>query len=493
MTSYTVSDIRYKSVFRRSFSHSSSPQPLLHLHSSFRNSIRSALAMVGGSRWADTEDDVKREAAHRREKEEKKRRKAEKAQQQVEFEQRRRQEEEVKRREAAELQTERATKRQKTVQEASVQYEDPQPIKLLRPQAPTWETCRSVDNFEVLNHIEEGSYGWVSRAKDSVTGEIVAVKKLKIDSSMRDGIPVTGLREIQCLMDSRHQHIVELKEVVTGSELNQVYLIMDFVEHDLKSLQEDMQQAFSPSEVKTLMQQLTSAVGYLHDHWILHRDLKTSNILMNNRGEIKIADFGMARYFGNPPPPMTQLVVTLWYRAPELLLGAEKYDQAIDMWSIGCIFGELLGRTPLLQGSNEVRQLSKIFELCGVPSEESWPGFKKLPNARSLRLPRSQSEIRSNIAVRFPNLTPAATSLLSSLLSLNPARRPFADEVLDHPYFFEDPRPKHPAVFPSFPSKAGQEKRRRLASPNAPKRGDAPPIEGGDADFSKVFVAGHAG
>ena len=144
---------------------------------------------------------------------------------------------------------------------------------------------------------------------------------------------------------------------------------MDFLEHDLKTLQEDMLDAFSPSEIKTLLLQLSSAVDYLHSNWILHRDLKTSNLLMNNRGQMKVADFGMARYYGDPPPKLTQLVVTLWYRAPELLLGAENYGAEIDLWSIGCIFGELLTKNPLLQGKNEVDQLSKVvirraLDLC---------------------------------------------------------------------------------------------------------------------------------
>ena len=135
---------------------------------------------------------------------------------------------------------------------------------------------------------------------------------------------------------------------------------MDFVEHDLKSLQEDMAEPFLASEIKTLLLQIVSATEYLHDNWILHRDLKTSNLLMNNRGQIKMADFGMARYYGDPPPKMTQLVVTLWYRAPELLLGTDTYGKEIDIWSIGCIFGELLLKEPLLQGNNEVGQLSKV-------------------------------------------------------------------------------------------------------------------------------------
>ena len=282
---------------------------------------------------------------------------------------------------------------------------------------------------------------------------------------------------------------------------------MDFLEHDLKTLQEDMLETFLPSETKTLLLQLASAVEFLHSNWILHRDLKTSNILMNNRGQIKIADFGMARYYGDPPPKLTQLVVTLWYRAPELLLGADKYGAEIDMWSVGCIFAELLKKEPILQGRNEVDQLTKvnspllslgllftnctvqIFELCGIPTEATWPGFKRLPNARSLRLSSSSPQTTGAvIRAKFPVITNAGAELLASLLSLNPRKRPTASEMLVHPYFKEDPRPKSTALFPTFPSKAGQEKRRKIASPNAPIRGDAPRIGGADGDFSGIFA-----
>src|ERR1700761_1691918 len=148
---------------------------------------------------------------------------------------------------------------------------------------------------------------------------------------------------------------------------------MEFLEHDLKTLLEDMAEPFLPSETKTLMLQIVAATEYLHSNWMLHRDLKTSNLLLNNRGEIKLADFGMARYTSNPPPKLTQLVVTLWYRAPELLLGAEEYGFEIDLWSVGCIFAELLTKDPLFQGKNEVDQLSKIFALLGTPTTETWP------------------------------------------------------------------------------------------------------------------------
>ena len=249
-----------------------------------------------------------------------------------------------------------------------------------------------------------------------------------------------------------------------------------------------MPEPFLASEVKTLLLQLVSGVSYLHDHWILHRDLKTSNLLLNNRGQLKIADFGMARYVGDPPPKqLTQLVVTLWYRAPELLLGAFDYGRAVDMWSVGCIFGELLTREPLLQGRNEVDELSKIFELCGVPTEESWPAFRRLPNARALRLPPKNATLVAGSVIRakFPLLTTAGVALLNGLLALDPERRLTAKEVLAHEYFRQDPKPKQEAMFPTFPSKAGQERRRRRDTPNAPVRGQA--VELGAVDFSGIF------
>jgi cell division cycle 2-like protein len=326
------------------------------------------------SRWAETEDDAVENARIKAEKEEKKRLKAEK--------QRRAEEEKRAAAEAAAAATlnghegdiERPSKRRRLSQDGD--NAAPAQRKLLRFDAPTWQPCRSVERFHRLNHIEEGSYGYVSRAREEATGEIVAIKKLKMDPIRDGGFPVTAMREIQCLQAAKHRHIVNLREVVSGQgdSKQDVYLVMDFLEHDLKTLQEEMQEPFLPSEIKTLLLQLGSAVEFLHDHWILHRDLKTSNILMNNRGEIKLADFGMARFVGNPPPQnLTQLVVTLWYRSPELLLGASTYDTAVDIWSIGCIFGELLTRHPLLQGKNEVGQLTKV---SGTPSRSfGWEGL----------------------------------------------------------------------------------------------------------------------
>ncbi|RKK83823.1 Serine/threonine-protein kinase ppk23 [Fusarium oxysporum] len=439
--------------------------------------------MSSKSRWADTEEDARIDAKL---KEEKRRKKAEKA---------RKLEEEKKAQEAAQkkvlqLDDDRPSKRRRITPEPGANQEDKAPpAKLLRFPAGTWGKCRSVENYEKLNDIEEGTYGWVARATNKATGKVVALKRLKLEPQDRNGLPVTGLREIQILKDCQHRNIVTMEEVVVGDDVsrpdNSLFLVLEFVEHDLKSILDDMPEPFLSSEVKRLLLQLTSGIAYLHDNWILHRDLKTSNLLLNNRGQLKIADFGMARYVGDPPPKLTQLVVTLWYRAPELLLGAKTYDAAVDMWSVGCIFGELVTREPLLQGKNEVDQVSRTFELCGVPTEETWPGFRRLPNARSLRLPKTQVATGSVIRARFPGLTTAGASLLGDLLSLDPERRPSASEMLQHEYFRQDPKPKPESMFPTFPSKANQERRRR-AEPHAPVRGGQA-ASLGDADFSGIF------
>lgn len=321
------------------------------------------------SRWADTEEDAAEEAQR---KAEKKRIKAEKAQKAEKARLAAAQARANKPSNDREDDSDRPAKRRRVSEEddggQDERTEGAAERKLLRWEVPTWSPCRSASLFERLNHIEEGSYGYVSRARSKDTGEVVALKKLKLEPFRDGGFAVTALREIQCLNASKHRHIVDLREIVTSRAggqgsggIGDVYLVMEFIEHDLKTLLEDMPEPFMPSEVKTLLLQLGSAVEYLHDHWILHRDLKTSNILMNNRGEIKLADFGMARSVGDPAPKdLTQLVVTLWYRSPELLLGTKIYDGAVDLWSLGCIFGELLLKDALLPGKNEVDQLSKV-------------------------------------------------------------------------------------------------------------------------------------
>lgn len=461
------------------------------------------MASKAKSRWADDEEDALRAAQLKREKEEKKRLKAEKVRK-LEAERKTReaaaaaQQEQPPQPQPQESPNGPPPKRRRVSPEQQETHngappEEPTTANLLRFTPGTISRSRSVENYDKLNDIEEGAYGWVSRARCLSTSKIVALKRLKTDPKDRSGLPVTGLREIQILRNSSHRNIVPLLEVVVSDSTTplepSIFLVLEFLEHDLKSILEDMPEPFLASEVKTLMLQLCSGVAYLHDNWILHRDLKTSNLLLNNRGQLKIADFGMSRYVGDPPPKLTQLVVTLWYRAPELLLGATTYGSAIDIWSVGCIFGELLAREPLLQGRNEVDELTRIFELCGLPSEESWPSFRRLPNARGLRLPNNPTpgSTNSRIRTKFPLLTSAGVGLFNGLLALDPERRPAAREVLEHEYFRQDPKPKQEAMFPTFPSKAGQERRRKRETPNAPVRGQKA-ADLGAVDFSGIFA-----
>ncbi|KAA1083925.1 hypothetical protein PGT21_011800 [Puccinia graminis f. sp. tritici] len=343
----------------------------------------------------------------------------------------------------------------------------PNRSKQIRELHPPIQGCRSVYCYERLNHIEEGSYGVVFRARDKETGEIVALKKIKMDQE-KNGFPITSLREIHTLMMARHENIVHVREIVVGDTLTQIFIVMDFIEHDLKTLLSTMRTPFLASEVKTILMQLLSATALCHNNWIIHRDLKTSNLLMNNRGQIKVADFGLARTYGDPPTgDMTQLVVTLWYRAPELLLGAESYTTAIDLWSIGCIFAELILREPLFPGAGEIDQIGKIFKTLGRPTEEIWPGLKLLPNASKFDLNAIQPY--STLRQKFRYVTEAGIDLMNKLLAYDPLQRISADEALKHPYFNETPLPKHPDAFQSFPSVAAGEKA-KFDSPSAPHR-----------------------
>eukprot|EP00049_Salpingoeca_infusionum_P027717 m.33895 g.33895 ORF g.33895 m.33895 type:complete len:257 (-) comp9693_c0_seq1:784-1554(-) len=177
---------------------------------------------------------------------------------------------------------------------------------------PAESGCRHIDVYEKLNRIDEGTFGVVFRVKDKGTGEVFAVKKLKLHKE-RDGFPITALREINTLLKVNHENIVNVRELVVGDTMDDVFIVMEFVEHDLKALLETMDKPPLRAEVKMLMKQLLCGVAHLHDNWLIHRDLKTSNLLLSHKGILKIADFGLAREFGSPTHNMTQLVVTLWY------------------------------------------------------------------------------------------------------------------------------------------------------------------------------------
>ncbi|MBA0732145.1 hypothetical protein Gogos_016254 [Gossypium gossypioides] len=316
--------------------------------------------------------------------------------------------------------------------------------------------CRSVYEYERLNKISEGTYGVVFRARDKKTGEIVALKKVKIlDRRELEefGFPLTSLREINILASFNHPSIVKVKEVVVDDHDN-VYMVMEYMEHDLKALMESMKWPFSTSDVKCLMLQLLEGVKYLHDNWVLHRDLKTSNLLLSNQGELKICDFGMARQYGSPQKPYTTKVVTQWYRAPELLLGAKTYSTAVDMWSVGCIMAEMLAKQPLFKGTSEIDQLRKIFDTLGTPNEKIWAGFSELPGSKANYSKQRYNLLRKKFPVAsFTGsavLSDAGFDLLNRLLTYDPEKRITADDALKHDWFRELPLPKSKEFLPTF-------------------------------------------
>jgi cell division cycle 2-like protein len=371
--------------------------------------------------------------------------------------------------------------------------------------------CRSVEHYEKLNRISEGTYGVVYRAKEKSTGKIYALKKVKLEEE-REGFPLTSIREINILLSLHHPNIVNVTEVVVGSSLDAVFLVMEYAEHDLRGIMNHRKKKsttplirgggssggggsfvsggsgsasfsttipFSPAEVKCLMLQLLNGIAYLHDNWVLHRDIKTSNILYTNKGELKLCDFGLARQYGSPLKPYSHMVVTLWYRAPELLLGETTYSTAIDVWSVGCVMGELLLNEALLQGRNELGQLEKIFGVVGRPDEEGWPGVTSLPVAKKFNFFGSSSNNNNKrkrgmlrdmfhvshwhdsttihgttgtITNNKPWLSEAGFDLLSSLLELCPERRITAREALHHPWFREHPLPQDLALMPTYPA-----------------------------------------
>ena len=208
---------------------------------------------------------------------------------------------------------------------------------------------------------------------------------------------------------------------------------------------------------------------------MIHRDLKTSNLLFSNEGRLKIGDFGLARLYGSPLGHMTQTVVTLWYRAPELLLGCKEYTTAIDMWSVGCIFAEFLLKEPLFPGRSEIETLDKIFKLLGTPNEKIWPGLHRLPNVQRVMF---VEQPYNNLRSKFPFLTQNGLDLINKLLTYDPSRRISAEEALEHPYFRESPLPKDPALFPTWPLKKDRKRLMKDKTPSAPRRR----VEGEDAD-----------
>ncbi|XP_076918691.1 putative serine/threonine-protein kinase At1g09600 [Bidens hawaiensis] len=324
---------------------------------------------------------------------------------------------------------------------------------------PTWLTSvapdavqgwvpRSAYSYEMLDKIGQGTYSSVYKARDLLNDKIVAIKKVRFVNMEPESVRFMA-REIQILRRLDHPNCMKLQALVTSKYSGSLYLVFDYMEHDLVGLLHSHQKAqkFTLPQIKCYMQQFLRGLEHCHSRGILHRDLKGSNILVDNDGVLKIGDFGLAaRFEPGQKEPLTSRVVTLWYRAPELLFGATSYGVAIDMWSVGCIFAELFLGRPIMPGRTEVEQIHKIFKLCGSPSEEYWK-VSRLPHAT-----KPQQPYKRRIIETFQQyLPPSALALLDTLLTIEPDARGTATSALASEFFTEEPPPCDPSELPVYP------------------------------------------
>ena len=323
-----------------------------------------------------------------------------------------------------------------------------------------------------------------------MTGEVVALKKIRMKNE-NEGFPITAIREIKILKQlSDHPNIVNLKEIVVGEpssptdtspDRGGIYMVFEYMTHDLTGLIDQAPgKSFEEAHIKCYIKQLLEGLHYCHVNKILHRDIKGSNLLINHKGELKLADFGLAR------PKNTQFhsaytnrVITLWYRPPELLFGAVRYDTAVDMWSAGCILAELIAKKPIFPGRNEVDQIELITKLCGSPTPETWPAlfdagrddvypwFKLIP----------QQFYPDRMAEGFRHFPTIAYDLIRSLLQLDPSRRISAEQALDHDWFWSDPMPADSSSLPAYTPCHEYSVRKRSQTSRATASKAAPPAK----------------
>ncbi|KAL9691168.1 hypothetical protein QQ045_011587 [Rhodiola kirilowii] len=326
---------------------------------------------------------------------------------------------------------------------------------------------RRADTFERIAKIGQGTYSNVYKARDTINGKIVALKRIRFDNQDPESVKFMS-REIITLRRLDHPNVIKLEGLIASEKSSSMYLIFEYMEHDLTGLASISSSKFTEPQIKCYMQQLLSGLDYCHTHGILHRDIKGSNLLIDNNGILKIADFGLASFF-NPHRKvlMTSHVVTLWYRPLELILGATQYGVGVDLWSVGCILGELYFGRPIMPGKTEVEQLHKIFKLCGSPSEDLWRR-SKLPNAAIFK-PREIYKRR--IAETFKDFPGPVIRLMETLLSLDPAARGTAARALKSEYFTVEPRACHPSDLPKYPP--SKERDAKLREDEARRRKEA--------------------
>jgi len=313
-----------------------------------------------------------------------------------------------------------------------------------------------MENYQKMEKIGEGTYGVVYKARDLSTSDqrIVALKKIRLEAE-DEGVPSTAIREISLLKEMQDPNVLRLLNIV-HADGHKLYLVSEFMDLDLKKymealpvsqggrgkplpegcLEETGHLGLGEAMVKRFTLQLLKGIRYCHSHRVLHRDLKPQNLLIDREGNLKIGDFGLARAFGVPLRTYTHEVVTLWYRAPEILLGGKQYSTGVDMWSVGCIFAEMATRKPLFPGDSEIDEIFKIFRILGSPTETDWPGVTSFPDFKASFpqwVRKSEEELVSNDGVKV--LGEDGLDLLDSLLVYDPAGRISAKQAVHHRYF----------------------------------------------------------
>jgi len=288
-----------------------------------------------------------------------------------------------------------------------------------------------MEKYKKVDKLGEGTYGIVYKAKNKETGQFVALKRIRLDSE-DEGVPCTAIREISLLKELQHRNIVTLYDVIHTEK--KLTLVFEYLDQDLKKYIDDHGGFISRSTMKSFLYQLLDGVAFCHEKRVLHRDLKPQNLLINKKtGELKLCDFGLARSSGIPVRSYSHEVVTLWYRAPDVLMGSRNYSTPIDIWSAGCIFAEMATGRPLFPGSNSTDQLLRIFKKLGTPTEEIWPGVQNLSEYKE-DFPQYPA-----IAIRtlVPGLDDNGYDLLQQMLRYNPSERITAADALHHPYFVD--------------------------------------------------------
>ncbi|THU86232.1 Pkinase-domain-containing protein [Dendrothele bispora CBS 962.96] len=289
--------------------------------------------------------------------------------------------------------------------------------------------------------VGEGTYAVVYRGREVATGRRIAIKKIKV-GQFKDGLDMSAIREVKYLRELKHQNVIELLDVFSSkTNLN---LVLEFLDSDLEMIIKDRSLVFLPADIKSWMAMTFRGLEFCHRNHILHRDLKPNNLLIASDGQLKLADFGLARDFADPGHKMTCQVITRWYRPPELLLNSRYYGSNVDIWSVGCIFAELMLRTPYLAGDSDINQLDTIFRALGTPTEQEWPGHTKLPNWHQPSTTYPKTPLRD----LFTAASADTLSLLGKCLVYEPRKRISALEALNHPYFFAIPYPTHPSKLP---------------------------------------------